>query len=361
MPVIDTHHDIFKTDSELLVCPVNCAGAMGKGLALDFAERDPTLLRRYVEHFPRTDTPDPKRVNDIYIEPFQNRHVALVPTKLHWSQDSQLEWVIHNLRRLAAELEQSSFHTMSIPALGAGLGNRNGSHHLRPRNIRWHIHRELQDCRQLIRFHDLNVPKYYTGVGSRETPADVLQLMFRIGRVMCALGYKGRSGAAPGADTAFWQGAQDSPFYGEVGFVNYLPDATMFNKPAFGNIVPDHAEEVYDATSFIHTYEQAQQLALEARGSFEGLYAGGIKLHTRNAYQVLGGDLDLPSKELFCYAEPVGKRGRVRGGTNTAVMLAQRFNVPIHNLYLDEVRQRVETALDRHRQHWEYAPNDTPS
>ena len=48
--------------------------------------------------------------------------------------------------------------------------------------------------------------KYYTGVGSRSTPQDIMELMTQVATKLEALGYSLRSGAADGADTAFENG-----------------------------------------------------------------------------------------------------------------------------------------------------------
>ena len=48
--------------------------------------------------------------------------------------------------------------------------------------------------------------KYYTGVGSRNTPEHILRFMEAVGERMATLGYIGRSGGANGADKAFWDG-----------------------------------------------------------------------------------------------------------------------------------------------------------
>ena len=45
--------------------------------------------------------------------------------------------------------------------------------------------------------------KYYTGIGSRETPKDIMQLMSKLAYKLASEGYILRSGAAQGADTAF--------------------------------------------------------------------------------------------------------------------------------------------------------------
>lgn len=47
---------------------------------------------------------------------------------------------------------------------------------------------------------------YYAGVGSRETPQDILNTMYKIGKYLASKGYTLRSGGAIGADTAFENG-----------------------------------------------------------------------------------------------------------------------------------------------------------
>ncbi|HET8687460.1 MAG TPA: hypothetical protein VFM18_12470, partial [Methanosarcina sp.] len=63
-------------------------------------------------------------------------------------------------------------------------------------------------------------------------------------------------------------------------------------------------------------------------------------LHTRNMYQVLGKSLNEPSRFLVCYAEPT--LHGVKGGTNSAVVLAKRYNVKVYNLWLEADLQRIK-------------------
>lgn len=51
--------------------------------------------------------------------------------------------------------------------------------------------------------------KIYTGIGSRETPPDILELMTKIARFMFKQGFTLRSGGADGADSAFEAGAEN--------------------------------------------------------------------------------------------------------------------------------------------------------
>jgi predicted Rossmann fold nucleotide-binding protein DprA/Smf involved in DNA uptake len=47
---------------------------------------------------------------------------------------------------------------------------------------------------------------FYAGIGARETPDDVLHLMYLLGRKLATDGYVLRSGHADGADLAFEKG-----------------------------------------------------------------------------------------------------------------------------------------------------------
>lgn len=66
--------------------------------------------------------------------------------------------------------------------------------------------------------------KYYTGIGSRSTPPDVLALMTRIARLLRAENFTLRSGRAAGADQASEEGA------GDKGVI-YLPWSGFRKKP----------------------------------------------------------------------------------------------------------------------------------
>lgn len=180
------------------------------------------------------------------------------------------------------------------------------------------------------------MPKYYTGVGSRETPPEIIELMKQIGYRMAELGYIGRSGAADGADSAFFSGWGEHRFQtaDPTPFVEYLPWKGFNNRcPAESNIV----------SPYLENYEQAEEIASKVHPVWDRLSRGAKALHTRNIYQVLGNDLNTPSNVLFCYAQPT--KGGVKGGTNTAVQLAIQNGVKWYNLYLPEDREEVKRKL----------------
>lgn len=180
--------------------------------------------------------------------------------------------------------------------------------------------------------------KCYTGIGSRETPEQILKLMHKIATKLCGDGYKLRSGAAGGADSAFQAGlgmltedwernAAMEIFIPWEGFSGYTSDMPGIHciKGAMKAKAAKIAESLHPA------WERCSQ--------------GAKALHTRNIFQLLGPDLKSPSKFVICYAQPAGTEGHVKGGTATAVRLALTHSIPVFNLHLSEHKQRLEEFI----------------
>jgi hypothetical protein len=144
--------------------------------------------------------------------------------------------------------------------------------------------------------------KFYTGVGSRNTPTEILTLMTAIAHKLYAMNYILRSGGAAGADTAFELGASQK---------KQIFTANMTTKEAM-----DIASKYHPAWNKCSTFAR--------------------KLHGRNAFQVLGPNLCKPSALLICWT-PDGcishaERTINTGGTGTAISIANAYNVSIYNL-----------------------------
>lgn len=151
---------------------------------------------------------------------------------------------------------------------------------------------------------------YYTGVGSRECPINVGKVMTEIASFLESEGYVLRSGGAPGADTFFERGVE---FYKDI----YLARRLDFGHDSHLHHVSEEALEM--AKSIHPNWNAPGMRANNNRGQL---------LHGRNCYQVLGDNLDDPSKFLICWTE----NGEAKGGTRTAIKLAERHSVPILNL-----------------------------
>jgi len=162
--------------------------------------------------------------------------------------------------------------------------------------------------------------KYYTGVGSRETPDFVCLAMTEIARILESYGYTLRSGGADGADLAFEAGAG---LLKEI----YLP------KKGFNG----STSQLYGVGL------EALTLASVVHPAWDKCKAYARLLHARNCYQVLGSALDEPSDFLICWTENAEKRG----GTRTAIVLAEQHKIPVLNLGKYKTYEQCMVAFDR--------------
>lgn len=163
--------------------------------------------------------------------------------------------------------------------------------------------------------------KYYAGIGSRETPPEIISQMKSWAKVLAALGYTLRSGGAGGADTAFEQGCDAVKGQKEI----YLP-WKEFNK---------------NKSSLFEIADNALTMAKQVYGPRWGTLKHSVRrLHARNLYQVLGTTLDNPSAFVLCWTKDgcvsAATRTRETGGTGQAIACATMFpalyDIPVFNL-----------------------------
>jgi hypothetical protein len=162
--------------------------------------------------------------------------------------------------------------------------------------------------------------KSYAGIGSRETPEDVLKAMEAIATSLSLAGYILRSGGADGADTAFFKGCNDKceiflPWSGFNGVKHKNARYTINNMH-------------YDLAKTIHP-------------AWDRCKWGARKLHARNTQQVLGENLNDPVDFVICWTST----GGATGGTATAIRLAMQYDIPVYNLKNKEDRDKLKELL----------------
>lgn len=111
--------DLFDSEAQTLVNAVNCAGVMGKGIALTFRRRFPDMFADYAARCQRGEV----RLG----KPYLYRGASLpwilnFPTKRHWRSVSQLEDIITGLSYLKAHYRVWEITSLAFPALGCGAG-----------------------------------------------------------------------------------------------------------------------------------------------------------------------------------------------------------------------------------------------
>lgn len=114
--------DIFDSGAKTLVCPVNCVGVMGAGLALQIKKRYPACYLYYrklcsnAELLPGTPV--------LWKNPKKNeRNILLFPTKDLWTKPSEFKWIKSGLEYLVENQEDLGIYSICFPLLGAGCGN----------------------------------------------------------------------------------------------------------------------------------------------------------------------------------------------------------------------------------------------
>lgn len=114
--------DIFERKTEAIVNPVNCDGFMGAGLAKEFKSRYPEMFYAYLSKCRSKEI----KIGKVWY--WLNSYPAIIcfPTKYHWRNLSQYEYIKLGLENLVNT--QPNFKSISLPALGCGLGGLNLVH-----------------------------------------------------------------------------------------------------------------------------------------------------------------------------------------------------------------------------------------
>ena len=120
-----TKGNLLDAPVEALVNAVNEVGVMGKGIALMFREAFPGSAREYEEACERGDVKVGRVLatgNDRLMGP---KWIIHFPTKTHWRNPSQLEWIHDGLQDLARVVRERGIASIAIPPLGCGNGGLN--------------------------------------------------------------------------------------------------------------------------------------------------------------------------------------------------------------------------------------------
>lgn len=174
---------------------------------------------------------------------------------------------------------------------------------------------------------------FYAGIGSRNTPEEILELMFQIAYLLGEKQWTLRSGCAPGADTAFEAGMMASEFATAELFLPW--------KGFEGRDYDDYRTGV-------ELLEEPEQwtfpIAERHHPAWGSLSFGGRKLQARNVHQILG-PTPVKSHETSSFVICWTEGGRGGGGTGQAIRVANAYTVPVFDLARTEDRDRITRNL----------------
>lgn len=112
--------NMFNSDANYFVDPVNTVGTSGKGLALEVKKRYPKAERIY-QAICRYDE---FHVGELLQVPTgDNKFILFFPTKKHWKDPSEYSYIERGLEALKYHCENMDSNSIvAIPKLGCGLG-----------------------------------------------------------------------------------------------------------------------------------------------------------------------------------------------------------------------------------------------
>ena len=157
----------------------------------------------------------------------------------------------------------------------------------------------------------------YAGIGSRQTPPEILKQMTQVAKELESIGYTLNTGVTfggkkEGADKAFDDGTSKK---------------NLFSPENQGS------------------RKKEQAIAKEIHPNPSALSPAALKLMARNTNQVFGDNLNTPVDFVLFYAEETANSLRPKGGTGQAVEMARRKGIPTINMSNPNWIDQLKVAL----------------
>lgn len=163
---------------------------------------------------------------------------------------------------------------------------------------------------------------FYTGIGSRATPSDILKEMTELAAGLAMRKWTLRSGGAEGADQAFEAGAEREQ--GQLRIYRAHP-------------APLHCAYEYGGRKdYRGSAGWAWKLAEETHPRWDLCSPIARQLHARNVHQILGPTTtSIRSSFVICWtpdgAQTAGECNTRTGGTAMVIRIATQFSIPVIN------------------------------
>ncbi len=110
--------NFFEHQADIRVNTVNCVGVMGKGAALQFKNKFPKMFKDYQEACKLGNV----KIGEPHVWIEDQLSIINLPTKNHWRNPSQYDFIESGLIWLKEFLKDHSQKTITLPALGCGNG-----------------------------------------------------------------------------------------------------------------------------------------------------------------------------------------------------------------------------------------------
>lgn len=110
--------DLLEDDADVLVNTINCVGAMGAGIALQFKNKFPLNFLRYQQNC-RIGKIKPA---SLFKYKESGQMIYNLATKDHWKDATRLSWIVKGCENIRKEIQENNLNSIAIPALGCNNG-----------------------------------------------------------------------------------------------------------------------------------------------------------------------------------------------------------------------------------------------
>lgn len=117
-----TTGNILRAETEALVCPVNCSGVLGSGLALQFKR---VFARNFFNYKEKCQNGEVKPGKMLVFETMRQsgpKYIINFPIKDHWQDKASIATIETGLTDLKKTIKDLNIQSIAIPALGVGYG-----------------------------------------------------------------------------------------------------------------------------------------------------------------------------------------------------------------------------------------------
>jgi O-acetyl-ADP-ribose deacetylase (regulator of RNase III) len=99
----------------------NCAGAMGKGIAIQFKETFPEMYKEYKKKC----TAGTFKLGDVFVYRHLNGYVFNLATQETWRTKANILSIEQAIKSMLSFANESNINQIALPKIGAGLGGLN--------------------------------------------------------------------------------------------------------------------------------------------------------------------------------------------------------------------------------------------
>lgn len=211
---------IFDSTCQTLVNTVNCVGVMGRGLALEFKMRFPTMYEQYRAACKR----GALRPGMLLLFRDSTSWILNFPTKDHWKYPSKIEYLEVGLRKFAESYQEKGITSIAFPKLGTTSGKLDWDavrdvmyRYLEPlRNLQVEIYHFDPDAKDTFfdklyqKIHRMSVEDYMQYLGLKKRQAMLLYEAITSGAITTMLEIQSIDGIGEKSINAIYNFARGS-------------------------------------------------------------------------------------------------------------------------------------------------------